>query len=82
MAEITVLLSTLNTLSPLAVIAILALVLFFQVKNTKRYESDFELITDNHLHDLPGILEALQRMELANASAFATIIAKLNGTHK
>ena len=80
------LLKTLNSLSPLAVIALLGIVLFYQARNktqvSSKMDDSFTTITDNHLHDLPSILEILQRMETANATAFATIIAKLNGGHK
>jgi hypothetical protein len=76
------LLSTLNSLSPLAVIALLALVLYYQAKNGSKSETNFDILTSNHLHELPVILETLQRMENAQSAAFATIIAKLNGGHK
>lgn len=76
------LLKTLNSLSPLAVIALLGTVIFFQVKNSTKSDKSFETLADNHLHDLPVILETLQRMETSQATAFATIIAKLNGGHK
>lgn len=76
------LLKTLNSLSPLAVIALLALVLFYQSKNKDQAKGDFDTLTSNHLHELPAILETLQRMEVANAISFSTILAKLNGGHK
>lgn len=76
------LLKTLNSLSPLAVIALLGLVLFYQAKAKTKTDVSFDTLANNHLHELPTILETLQRMEVANANAFSTIIAKLNGGHK
>lgn len=76
-------LKTLNGLSPLAIIGLLAIILFFQAKNKVKADGDFETLTGNHLHELPAILETLQRIEVANATGFATILAKLNGgAHK
>ena len=86
------LLSTLNTLSPLAVIALLALVLLHQVKNNKTSVTQNETlddITNNHLHELPQIIETLremattlQRIEVNQSENFSHLRAKLNGGHK
>lgn len=78
---ILVLLRTANSLSPIAVIALLAIVIFYQAKGATKTEDSFDTLTTNHLHELPSILEILQRMETQNAVAFATIITKLNGGH-
>lgn len=74
-------LNILNSLSPLAVIALLSLVLFYQARNKDKAENNFDSLTSNHLHELPDILVVLQRMEVANATAFAAILAKLNGSY-
>ena len=70
-------LKTLNSLSPLAVIALLVLVLFYQIKNKTSTDSSFSTLTSNHLHELPAILETLQRIEVMSTNAFATILARM-----
>lgn len=89
MDALTELLKVVNSFSPIGVAALLGLVLFYQVKNAKKSEDSFDVLASNHLHDLPMILETLQRMEVtnqrmevANATAFSAILAKLNGAHK
>jgi len=75
------LLQVLNSLSPLAVIALLAVIIFMMVqqnKGTAKQEQVNE-IRDNHLHDLPQMLETLQRIEVKLGEEFAYIRAKLNG---
>jgi hypothetical protein len=76
------LLQVLNSLSPLGVISLLAYIIYLQVKQQKSSSSQLANIADNHLHELPTILETLQRIEINQAAAFSTIIAKLNGGSK
>ena len=72
------LLTTLNSLSPLAVIALLGVVIFYMIKKQPT-KNDVDVMKTNDLH---AISETLQRIELAQTTAFATIIAKLNGGHR
>lgn len=76
------LLTTLNSITPMGIIALLGYVIYLLVKNKKNSKDQFSAITENHLHELPTILETLQRMEISQSVAFATIIAKLNGGPK
>jgi hypothetical protein len=78
------LLQVLNSLSPLAVIALLAVIIFMMVqqnKGTAKQEQVNE-IRDNHLHDLPQMLETLQRIEVKLGEEFAFIRAKLSNGGK
>lgn len=75
------LLKTLNSLSPLAVIALLALVIYKQVQAHKLTTT----IKTNDLHEMPDLVAAvktlsdsLQRIEVAQSSAFAAILARLD----
>lgn len=72
-------LTFLNSLSPLGVISLLAYIIYLQVKGQNKSTAQISNVTDNHLHDLPAILEILQRIETTQSAAFATIIARLNG---
>jgi hypothetical protein len=83
MTGLTSFLSTLNSLSPLAVIALLGVVIFYMVKYQAK-AAQITTLTDNHLSDLPAILdglnsirETLQRMEVDNVRAFSAILSKL-----
>ena len=82
MSALITLLTTLNSLSPLGIIALLALVLFLQARNHQAASNHADAIADirnNDLHELPTMLETLRRIETAQATGFATVIAKLNG---
>lgn len=72
---ITALLATANAIQPLGVIALLAVVIYKQVNATRQVST----ITDNHLHDMPEILETLQRMERTMAALDSYLRARLNG---
>ena len=75
MAEIVAILQIIASFSPLAVIALLGVIILFQVRG-KRVVA---LIKKNDLHQLPMILETLQRIEVSLAENFSAIRAKLNG---
>lgn len=83
MDAITSLLTLLNTLSPLAVIALLGLVIFMLVKARAKNLLDVgdkvDLLSSNHLHELPEIAETLRRIEVKLGEEFSYIKAKLNG---
>lgn len=93
MTALTSLLQTLNTLSPLAVIALLGVVLFMLVKakgarlldipiGQEKIASQVDLISNNHLSDLPKMVESLQRMEALLQNINDNIIyirARVNG---
>ena len=69
------LLTVLNSMSPLGVIALLGVIIFLQVKNTKRVTK----IETNDLHSLPDMLETLQRIEVTLNKEFSYLRARLNG---
>lgn len=76
------LLQMLNSLSPLAVIALLGLVIFLLVRGnsqTIEIKEKTTEIKENDLHILPEMADTLRRIEVQQAAAFSTIIAKLNG---
>jgi len=83
------LLKTLNSLSPLAVIALLGLIIYKQVKDKPASEASVEEIKSNHLHEMPEIVAALQRMESTLQRIEVTITgdlsyikARINGNTK
>lgn len=80
MESLNSLLQILNTLSPLAVIALLAVIIFMLVQQQKGVAKQEQVneIRDNHLHDLPAMLETLQRIEVKLGEEFAFIRAKLS----
>lgn len=91
--QLTALLTTLNSLSPLGILGLAIVMYFYQTKNVKaadEHSARLASIKGNDLHELPQMAEnirdmasTLQRMETANAAAFATVIARLNGgVHK
>lgn len=69
----------LNSASPLGIAGLLGYIIYLLVKNQSVVKDNYTALTTNHLHELPDILEVLQRIERDQASAFSTIIAKLNG---
>lgn len=97
MEEITMFLGALNTLSPLAVIALLGLVIFMLVKakaarlldipiGQEKLSSQVDSISNNHLSDLPKMVdtldkltETLQRMEVTLSALDSYLRARLNG---
>ena len=52
--------SFLTSIQPIGVIALLGLIIYMLVKSRQ----DKTDIVDNHLHELPEILEALKRIEV------------------
>ena len=80
------LLEMLNSLSPLAVIALLGVVIFMLVRDRKASDIKHEVITGNHLHDLPEAVETLkrientlQRIEVKLGEDFSYLKARING---
>lgn len=70
----------LNSLSPLAVIGLLAYVILLQLKNQRGQSK----IANNHLHDLPDMMAALERIEnlLGRLNDHVVHIrARVNGDH-
>lgn len=79
MQAITSLLAGLNALSPLAVIGLLGLVLLFQARN----RATLTEVTDNHLHAMPDIVLALQRIEQTLKDINDNVVyvrARINGS--
>ena len=97
MEELTKFLELLNTLSPLAVIALLGLVIFMLVKakgarlldipiGQESISKQVDLISNNHLSDLPKMVETLdrisdtlQRQEVTLSALDSYLRARLNG---
>lgn len=79
MDSLIALLETLNSLTPLAVIALLGIVIFFQTQNQKKNAAQMTKIETNDLHQLPDMLETLQRIEVVLNREFSYIRARLNG---
>lgn len=73
------LLTTLNSLTPLAVIALLGLVLFIQARHQKTNSAQMTKIETNDLHNLPDMLETLQRIEVTLNREFSYLRARLDG---
>lgn len=65
-----IILQYLNTLSPLGLAGLLALVLW-RMASWKQVAN----VSDNHLHE---VVDALRRVEVAQAAGFAAILARLN----
>jgi uncharacterized membrane protein YhfC len=63
----------LNELSPLGLAALLTIVIFMQVRGHRKVNK----IESNDLHQLPEMLATLQRIEVNQSEAFATIITSL-----
>ena len=75
MAEIVAILQIIASFSPLAVIALLSVIILLQVKGRKEVGS----LKENDLHQLPLILETLQRIEVSLSDNFSYIRARING---
>lgn len=75
----------LNNISPLAIIGLLCYIVYMLISN----KQDLTTIQDNHLHSLPDIAEAINRLENAGHDQFkllndinnhlAYIKARMNG---
>ena len=69
------LLKAINSLTPLGAVGLCLFIIYLQVKGKQQVTN----ITDNHLHGLPDIIVALQRIEVKLGEEFAYIRARLNG---
>ena len=78
MDDLTGLIGALNSLSPLAIIGLLGFIIFFQVRNQRDNSSQLTKIETNDLHQLPDMVETLQRIEVMLSREFAFIRARLN----
>lgn len=82
MAEILELFKAASGMTPLGVIAMLVAVVWLLVKGRK----DVQNLGDNHLHDMPELIEnsrrtvdVLQRIEVRLGENFAAIRERLDG---
>lgn len=91
METLIAILDALNKLTPLGVAALLGLVIFVMVyKNPfKPVEKKLDEVKDNHLHELPAMVESLrsisdtlQRIEVEMSKEFSYIKARINGGSK
>lgn len=89
MEEIISLFTALNSLTPLAIIGLLGTVIFLLVKGKTATGRKVEAIANNHLHDLPELVElvrkmadTLQRIEVRMGEDFTYIKARINGGYK
>ena len=89
MDEILELLKTANSMTPLGVIGLLGTIIWMLVKTQKVVVSKMDVISDNHLHELPDLVEnsrrsvdVLQRIEVKLGENFAVINHKLDGLDK
>lgn len=74
-----------NSLTPLAIIGLLAAAILLLAKGRKEVTAKITTIADNHLHELPELVEnsrrsvdVLQRIEVKLGENFAAIHAKLD----
>ena len=85
MTELLGLLSVVSNLSPLAVIALLGIIIFLLVKGKTSADAKINSVADNHLHELPIIVEnsrktveILQRIEVRLGEDLTWIKAKVS----
>ena len=71
-------LQVLNELSPLGVIGLLALIIWYQIKNQQKVDDHFNAVRTNDLHELPDVVQTLQRIEVAITGLDAFVRAKLS----
>ena len=75
-----------TSLSPLGIIALLAGVIAMLVKAKNEMSAQVKVIGDNHLHEMPELVEnsrrsveVLQRIEVKLGENFAVIHSRLDG---
>ena len=85
MNEIFDLLKAANGMSPLGIIALLAAIIAMLVKGQKTMVDKVDTLGNNHLHELPDLVEnsrrsvdVLQRIEVKLGENFAVIHEKLD----
>lgn len=78
-------LKTVGSLSPVAALGLLATTAVLALKGFHDVEAKMDTLTDNHLHELPELVEnsrrtvdVLQRIEVKLGENFAAINEKLN----
>ena len=85
MTEVLELLQAANGMTPLGVIALLGTIIWMLVKGQKKVVGKMDVISNNHLHELPDLVEntrrtgdVLQRIEVKLGENFAVIHEKLD----
>ena len=84
MSEILLVLQAANGLSPLAIIGLLATAIILLTKSRREVQEKITTLTDNHLHDLPLLLQnsnrtvdTLQRIEIKLGELVAAINVRI-----
>ena len=85
MSELLELIKSANGITPLGLSALLAIIIWMLVKGKRAVTAQVQTIGDNHLHDLPLLIEnsnrtveVLQRIEVKLGENFSAIHAKLD----
>jgi hypothetical protein len=78
MQELKEFVNVFNSISPLAIIGGMVYTGILILKKLSAVSTATKNITENHLHDLPEIVETLREIKLQQAAGYAAILGQLS----